>query len=117
MNPALRLLTAVLTVWCLGCDAFEAVAGWLVDSRAPTATAAVVTEIPTTPDDRRATVGGADGESVDAAESCHCVLGHAAVVAAAVPIDRSPPAAADFADWPGGVLLPAPEPRLRPPVA
>jgi hypothetical protein len=99
-NRALRLLIAVLAVWCLGCDAFESIAESLLEQRAPSDVAAAATDV----------------ASVDAADACHCVLGHAAVVSAASAAERPPAVVADFVERPTGVLLPAPEPLLRPPV-
>jgi hypothetical protein len=94
---ALGLLLAVLTVWCLGCDAFELVAKSFTTSTDVTAASAPSVET--------------------AGDDCHCVLGHVAVVVATSMSE--PPAAAvgDFVDLPRAVLLPLPEPPLRPPVA
>jgi hypothetical protein len=91
------LLLAALTVWCLGCDAFETVAkSFSAPAQVATATAASV-------------------ESGD--DDCHCVLGHAAVIVASPTPGRPIAIVSDFVDLPPVVLLPRPEPPLRPPVA
>ncbi|MFN2564634.1 MAG: hypothetical protein ABR499_06425 [Gemmatimonadaceae bacterium] len=112
-NRALRLVTALLTVWCLGCDAFESVGEWLGESHArPAAAADVATQL----DGAELTVR-ADDENVGAGDACHCVLGHAAVVSAVFAAEPPSATLPDFVDRPRAVPLPAPEPRLRPPLA
>ena len=112
----LRLLPAILAVWCLGCDAFESIVESLVESRAPASAVAAVADVSTSRDDACTAAPNAVGTSVEAANGCHCVLGHAAVVSVTLTVSRPALAPADFVDRPPGVVLPAPEPLLRPPV-
>jgi hypothetical protein len=100
MTRSLRLMLAVLTVWCLGCDAFEAIGESLAGPRAAAGASLAVADVAT----------------ADAADDCHCVLGHAAVVSATDAADGPPVTVADFVDRPLGVPFPTPEPPLRPPV-
>lgn len=94
---ALGLLLAVLTVWCLGCDAFELLAKSFTTST---------------------DLAAASAPSVESADDdCHCVLGHVAVIGATPTPERPAAAVGDFVDLPRAVLLPRPEPPLRPPVA
>ena len=114
-HRTLRLLTAILTVWCLGCDAFESLAESFAESRARGSLAVGTIEPPTAAGDRPASPASA--ADVEAAEACACVLGHAAVVAS--PFAPRCPALThpDFAERPSARILPRPEPPLRPPVA
>jgi hypothetical protein len=107
-NRALRLLPAILTVWCLGCDAFESVVGSLLQSPEPARIAAAVADFSVT------NAGVAD---VEAADACHCVLGHAAVISVPLVVNRPTHVAADFVEWRPAAILAAPQPLLRPPVA
>jgi hypothetical protein len=115
-NRALRLVTAMLTVWCLNCDAFEAIAESLLDSR-PLASVAGSVESPTSDHGMPSVTGDVLHTGLEATDACHCVLGHAAVVSVASTNDRIQLAPADFGERPRARVLPAPEPLLRPPVA
>jgi hypothetical protein len=104
---------AALTVWCLGCDAFERVAESISTPTPPAGSLVTYSASLGEPDSMRAV--GADTSRVDSAEVCHCVLGHVAVVSVqSTPADRAFPVA-DFVDRPPAIVLPAPEPPLRPP--
>lgn len=113
---ALRFLTAILAVWCLGCDAFEAIAESWLESPPRAATVASAAEM-LSYDGMRAASGSSIEAGLAAGDSCQCVLGDAAVVSVAFTVDRARPAPADFLERPPAVVLPAPEPLVRPPVA
>lgn len=113
---ALRLLTAVLTVWCLGCDAFESIVESLVQSHASASTASAVADVSMSRGDTHTAATSSVGASVEADDVCHCVLGHAAVVSVGLTVKRPAVAPADFVERPPAMVLPAPEPLLRPPV-
>jgi hypothetical protein len=114
----LRLLVATLTLWCLGCDAFEQIAKSVAATLSPVGRAAPTDEGSSLR--RIAETNAIDADAAagaDAAHSCHCVLGHAVVLSAAAVLHCSAPPVTDFVAGPRAVLLPAPEPPLRPPVA
>lgn len=116
-NRALRLLPAILAVWCLGCDAFESIAESLSESRPPARVAGSVADISASHDGMDAAASSSVDGDVEAPDACHCVLGHAAVVSVAFTIDPPATTPADFVERPPAVVLPAPQPLLRPPVA
>jgi hypothetical protein len=116
-SRALRLLPAILAVWCLGCDAFEAIAESLLESRPPASIAGSVADTSTAHDGLRAAVSSPVDAGAEAADACDCVLGHAAVVSVTSTVDRPASAPGDFVERPPTVVMPAREPLLRPPVA
>jgi hypothetical protein len=107
-SRALRMLPPILAVWCLGCDAFEAIVESLLDCPERATITAAVADASTT-----STVSA----TTEAGDTCHCVLGHAATVSVALALNLPAHVPGHFVERPSAVILPAPEPLLRPPVA
>lgn len=117
LTRLLRLLTAVLAVRCLGCDAFEAIIGSLVESPTLASVEVPVPDAVSLHDDARTASASSVDATIGAADACDCALGHAAVTSVGVAVSLPAITPVDFADRPRAAVLPAPEPPLRPPVA
>jgi hypothetical protein len=109
----LRLFVATVTLWCLGCDAYEQIAESAAAMLSPVRHS-------TGEEPRAQRVAGYGTVEVDAGavagDSCHCALGHAAVLSAASALPTPTVPVTPSVAPPSAALLPAPEPPLRPPV-
>ena len=78
---------------------------------------AAAADVSTSGDESSAVPTSTVAAGAEAADDCHCVLGHAVVVSVAVTANRAALTPAAFVDRPPAAVLPAPEPLLRPPLA